>query len=94
MASIIFVSIFRVTFIKYYTEIFHVVYKSNVPCFQCDISLNRSMSMGEVDSLSLILVFMESVYIFSPLIRCSICHLVAMSEKRYHTSKSDHTILP
>jgi hypothetical protein len=87
-------------FIKYYSMIFHVVYKGNVPSFQCNKSLYRSKSMGEVDSLSLIFICMRSVcvcvcvcvcvyiyiYIYiSPLIRRSMCHLVAVSEKRFHT---------
>jgi len=28
-------------FIENYTEVFHVVYKGNVPSFQCKISLDR-----------------------------------------------------
>jgi len=37
-------------------ELFHIVYKGNVPSFQCKISLELSSPMGEVDDLSLILI--------------------------------------
>jgi hypothetical protein len=43
-------------FTKNYTVIFNVVYKGNVPSFQCEMSLDRSTPMGEVDGLSLILI--------------------------------------
>jgi len=42
--------------IKSYTEIFYVCYKGKVPSFHCKMSLDRSMSAGEVDGLSLILI--------------------------------------
>jgi hypothetical protein len=46
--------------IKNYTEIFHVVYKENLPSFQCKKSLDWSASIGEVNALSLILIDLHS----------------------------------
>jgi hypothetical protein len=43
-------------FIKIYTEIFHVVYKGNVPSFQGKVSFDWPSSMGELDGLSLIFI--------------------------------------
>jgi hypothetical protein len=49
----------QVFFIKYYTEISHIVYKGNVPPSQYKMGLDRSRLMGEVNGLSLIpLIFM------------------------------------
>jgi hypothetical protein len=42
--------------IKKFTEIFHLVYKGSVPFFQCKIILDRSVSMVEVDGLSIIVI--------------------------------------
>jgi hypothetical protein len=46
----------HVTSIKNYTEIFYIFYKGNVLPFQCKKSRDLSMSMGELDGLSLILI--------------------------------------
>jgi len=42
--------------IKNYTEIFYNFYKEDVPSYQCGTSLDRSMTTGEADGLSLILI--------------------------------------
>jgi len=53
-------------FLANYTEIFHDVYKGNVISFQCEVSLDRSASMGKVDGLSLILI---DLYVPVPTLR-------------------------
>jgi len=42
--------------IENYTEIFYICNKGNVPAFQCKMSLERSMSAGEVHGLSVIFI--------------------------------------
>jgi hypothetical protein len=42
--------------IKNFTEIFHMVSKGNLSSFQCKKSLDWCESVGEVDSLILILI--------------------------------------
>jgi hypothetical protein len=37
-----------------YTEIFYIIYSVNVPSFQCEMSLDRSKSTGELGGLCLI----------------------------------------
>jgi hypothetical protein len=42
--------------IKSYSEIFHVVYKENGPSFQCKMSLDQYIWVGEIYCLSLIFI--------------------------------------
>jgi hypothetical protein len=50
LATIVSVCTLKVIFFyKNGTEIFHSLCKGNEPSFQCEISLDRSTSMGETD---------------------------------------------
>jgi hypothetical protein len=42
--------------IENYTDIFYIFYKEHVPSFQCRLSIDRSMSTGEVDGLRFIFI--------------------------------------
>lgn len=45
-----------ILFIKYYTEIFYMIDKVDIPSIQCNISLRGSKSMRKEDRLSLICI--------------------------------------
>jgi hypothetical protein len=59
LGAIFSVSNLNVIFIKKYIKIFHIVYEGNLLSFQSKKSLDRSASMGEVDDLSLILIYLN-----------------------------------
>jgi hypothetical protein len=41
---------------KYYTEVFYIIYERNVPSIQCKVRLDRLSSREEIDALSLSLI--------------------------------------
>jgi hypothetical protein len=56
LASIISMLNLHVIFLSDYTKIFHLVYKGDVPSFQCKTILDRSMPAREIDGLSLVFI--------------------------------------
>jgi hypothetical protein len=93
-------------FIKNYTEIFHVVYKVNLPFFQSKLSLDCSASMEEADGLSLNIIDLY-VPALTPRLHCgdtalqfseniplfAICFVCVSIYTHTHTHTHTHTYI-